>query len=580
MSGPVLLAKDLRKVYGKGKQPSSETVSLSDLNLRVDPGQFVALVGPDGAGKTTLMRLAACLLTPTSGSLEVFGILTTENPLEIQKKLAYMPQKFGLYEDLSVKENMDLFADLQGVPYDERPARYKELLDMTGLAPFTARPAGKLSGGMKQKLSLACALIHEPQLMLLDEPSAGVDPVSREELWKILQKAVHNNGISVLMSTAFLDEAALCNYVYVLNQGMLLSEGTPSDLCKSIDGRVWFAKADNSSIGEMLQKCEAQSEIIDASPSGDGLRILLTKETNSAEIRQKLSLSTMEPVEPSLEDAFMENLVSSSGKKQSFGEVTGNQCKTQKRSDQPVVVVNHLVKKFGNFIAVDDTSFSVKEGEIFGLLGPNGAGKTTTFRMLCGLLPATSGSLEVAGVDVRKARASARKNIGYVSQFFSLYGSLSVGYNLEFFAKAYGLNDEETAQRKEIVAKQFELENLLDRMAGSLNEGYKKRLSMAAALIHNPDILFLDEPTSSIDPLARRAFWLTINELAEQGKAIIITTHFMDEAEYCTRIAIQSEGKILALGTPSEVKTRAHLPQTASMNQAFLNIVLNQRETA
>lgn len=425
---------------------------------------------------------------------------------------------------------------------------------------------------MKQKLALACALIHDPELLILDEPTAGVDPVSREELWKILKAAVAQKGMSVLVSTAYLDEAAMCHDVYIINKGVILAQGTPEALTEPYKNRVYFARADGRTPRQMLDLASHSSMILDSTPSGDGVRLLLKKDADLTEAAKELDIPELSPQPPRLEDAFMSLLIAADKPQKDFGENAGIE-NTKIDDGKPVILVENLVKKFGNFVAVDDTSFSVKRGEIFGLLGPNGAGKTTTFRILCGLLPATSGKVEVAGFDLRTARASARRTVGYVAQFFSLYSIFSVGFNLKFYGGAYGLFGNKLKTAMDTVVRRFGLTGLISKKAGGLNDGYKKRLSMAAALMHNPDILFLDEPTSSIDPLARRVFWRSINRLADEGKAIIVTTHFMEEAEYCTRIAIQDRGHMLALGSPKEVKAVAGLPETANMNEAFIKIV-------
>ena len=569
---PAVFAKLLKKVFVNKKKPALDSIALNGIDLTVPKGGLVALVGPDGAGKTTFMRLVCGLLTPTSGELEVFGMNTVTDSEAIQERIAYMPQRFGLYQDLSIKENMDLFANLQGVPEDERKEKYDQLFAMTGLAPFTDRLAGRLSGGMKQKLALACALIHDPDLLILDEPTAGVDPVSREELWKILKTAVAQKGMSVLVSTAYLEEAAMCHDVYIINKGVILAKGTPETLTEPYKDRVYFAQSEGRTARQMLDAASQASLVLDSTPSGDGVRVLLSKDADLKEAAKELGVPSLSPLPPRLEDAFMSLLIAADKPQKDFGEDVDVQ-NTKGDDSKPVIVVENLVKKFGDFTAVDDTSFSVTRGEIFGLLGPNGAGKTTTFRILCGLIPATSGKVEVAGYDLRTARASARRTVGYVAQFFSLYSIFSVGFNLKFYGGAYGLFGDKLKAAMDAVVRRFGLTGLLGKKAGGLNDGYKKRLSMAAALMHDPDILFLDEPTSSIDPRARRVFWRSINKLADEGKAIIVTTHFMEEAEYCTRIAIQDRGHMLAIGSPKEVKEAAGLPETASMNDAFIKIV-------
>ena len=489
----VITATNISKSFFD-KASKKEIVALENINITIPHGKLTALIGPDGAGKTTFLRMVCGLVVPSSGTLDVLGIDVTINPQKVQDRISYMPQKFGLYEDLSVSENMNLYADLHSVPWEERKERFARLLEMTGLAKFTDRLAGKLSGGMKQKLGLACTLVRSPELLILDEPTVGVDPLSRRELWEILQQLVADEELTVLVSTAYMDEAELCSKVIVVEEGKVLYDDAPENL--------------------------------------------------------------QEYMHPPNEEIFK---------------------KERTISDKVIIEVKNLVRKFGDFVAVDDVSFQVHEGEIFGLLGPNGAGKTTTFKMLCGLLPASSGELSVAGVNLRTARTQARANIGYVAQKFSLYGTLTVDENLEFYGGAYGLSDKRLAERMRDVKEQFDLLEMSDKEAGELPGGYKQRLSMAAALLHEPLIIFLDEPTSGIDPLARRNFWQQITELAAEGKTIIVTTHFMEEAEYCDRIMIQDQGKMLAIGTPSEIRAQAGI-EAVDMNEAFIAIVENARE--
>lgn len=563
----------LRKTF---EAPDGGAVAAVDgISMTVRAGELTALVGPDGAGKTTLMRMIAGLLKLDSGSLRVLGLDVAADPQSVQDRISYMPQRFGLYEDLSVQENLDLYADLHGVPQQERRDRFARMLEMTDMARFTERPAGKLSGGMKQKLGLACTLVRSPDLLLLDEPSVGVDPLSRRDLWKIVQQLVDEEHLSVIVSTAYMDEAERCAQVFVMNRGRLLAEGAPETLRTRAQGLTFTATPSEGMPARELQArlIDAPDRIIDAVPSGGSVRFIRQPEADDARLRDLLHDAPIEPRPEELEDAFMMLL------RQEEAEVAtaltdqpaSEPASAQADQDKPVIVVRDLVRKFGDFTAVASTSFDVARGEIFGLLGPNGAGKTTTFRMLCGLLPATSGHLEVAGLNLRTARAAARGRIGYVSQKFALYGNLSVRENLEFFGGAYGLRGKRLKTRVAASLEQFGLDP--SAQSGILPAGYKQRLAMATGLIHQPDILFLDEPTSGIDPLARRAFWRTITALAGGGVTIIITTHFMEEAEYCDRIAIQDAGRMLALGTPRDVRQQAGDAGVTDMNSAFIAIV-------
>jgi ABC-2 type transport system ATP-binding protein len=565
-----IVADQLRRSF---PAPGKDTVQAVDgLSFSVPAGTLVALVGPDGAGKTTLMRMIAGLLRPDSGSLQVLGSDVVKDPQSVQDRISYMPQRFGLYEDLSVQENLDLYADLHGVPEGVRRERFSRLLEMTDLARFTARPAGNLSGGMKQKLGLACTLVRSPDLLLLDEPSVGVDPLSRRDLWIIIEQLIQSEQLSVIVSTAYMDEAQRCAHVLVMHKGQLLAQGSPDELRERAKGKTYSAAPAGGVTARDLQAqlIDARDLIVDAVPKGGAVRFI--SEADQQTLSQLLGNATMKRRPEELEDAFMIML----REHQSSDERGADTPPVVSAVDNPdkneaVIVARDLVRKFGDFTAVASTSFEVKRGEIFGLLGPNGAGKTTTFRMLCGLLPATSGQLQVAGLDLRRARAQARAHIGYVSQKFALYSNLTVLENLEFFGGAYGLRGEHLKTRIDSTVTQFNLEG--EARSGELPGGYKQRLAMATGLLHEPDILFLDEPTSGIDPLARREFWRTITALAQHGVTIIVTTHFMEEAEYCDRIAIQDAGHMLALGTPQQVREQAGADHSGDMDSAFIAIV-------
>ena len=571
------------------KETGQTVLAVTDVSLEVLPGTLTALVGPDGAGKTTLLRMMAGLMQADQGRLEVLGIDVATDPQAVQDRISYMPQRFGLYEDLSVQENLDLYADLHGVTQEARKERYRRLLHMTNLARFTDRPAGKLSGGMKQKLGLACTLVRAPELLLLDEPTVGVDPLSRVELWEIILQMIHDERLTVLVTTAYLDEAERCARVFVLHEGKLLTSGTPADIRDQANNLCFVAIPPQNQPPRILQArlLDDAESIIDAVPQGGAVRFIRRADADKLRLDALLDGIEVFPAEASLEDGFMvllrkrhdaqmETIARDAEAVVTHRPVTGI-------SDEIAIEVKDLVRSFGQFIAVDHVSFSVRRGEIFGLLGPNGAGKTTTFRVLCGLLPASSGFVHVAGVDLRHARAVARRNIGYVSQKFALYGDLSVRENLEFFGSAYGLYGARLYDRIRTVVEQFDLGGRENSPSGQLPGGFKQRLAMAVGLLHEPDILFLDEPTSGTDPLKRREFWRRITALSQVGTTIIITTHFMEEAEYCDRIVIQDAGKLLALGTPQEVRLQAGGKDgKLSMEQAFISIVerARQRENA
>ncbi|HEY7887717.1 MAG TPA: ATP-binding cassette domain-containing protein [Steroidobacteraceae bacterium] len=580
MTPPVVIGKDLRKTF-RARGNGGEVRALDGVSIEVRPGELTALVGPDGAGKTTLIRLMAGLLAADGGTLRVLDIDPAVEPQRVQDRIGYMPQRFGLYEDLSVQENLDLYADLHGVTAAERSQRYPQLMQMTDLGRFTGRLAGRLSGGMKQKLGLACTLVRSPELLLLDEPTVGVDPLSRRELWVIVQHLVREQGLTVLTSTSYLDEAEKAARVLVLHAGKALAQSEPAGVTRVAAGRSLALDPGSGNNARNLQaRLLDDPEVIDAVPDGGLVRVVRAGDASAGPARNSIAGLTALPVEPRFEDGFMVLL------RGTAAHEAGVDIRLQRplpaAEAGPVVQVRDLIKRFGDFTAVNDVSFEVRRGEIFGLLGPNGAGKTTTFRMLCGLLPPSGGTLKVAGVDVRSAGAAARARLGYVAQKFSLYGSLTVGENLEFFASAYGLRGGIRRQRIDWAIRQFDLEQHEHTASGELPGGFKQRLAMGAALLHEPHILFLDEPTSGADPLARRAFWRRITALAEQGVTVIVTTHFMQEAEYCDHIAIMDGGRVLAQGSPAEIRRLAHPAEgrQASMEDAFIAVVEAARARA
>ena len=548
--------------------------ALHGVDLKVCRGAVTGLIGPDGAGKTTLMRLVAGLLRADSGRIVVLGLDAEHEALQVQASIGYMPQRFGLYEDLTVQENLDLYADLQGVPRASRAPRYEELMHMTGLGPFTRRLAGRLSGGMKQKLGLACTLVHPPRLLLLDEPTVGVDPVSRRELWAIVYRLVQEQHMTVLLSTAYLDEAERCAEVILLHKGRVLSHGAPGHFSRGLEGRTFAVEVPPGSTKRSLQTRLSETEgVIDAVIQKEHVRLVLAPGIDAGGFEPLRGLDFRQ-VKPRFEDHFITALTGTEPVAV-ISEDAAPLSAPRRGTDEAVIKVEGLERRFGDFYAVRDISFEVRRGEVFGLLGANGAGKSTTFRMLCGLLPASGGELQVAGVNLRRAPAQARQRIGYMSQKFSLYGALSVAQNLEFFSIAYGLRGRRRGERIAWALQAFELGPNRQTTSRDLSLGYKQRLALACALMHEPDILFLDEPTSGVDPLARREFWRRIDALAEAGVTVLVTTHFMEEAEYCDRLAIMAAGEILSLGTPSQVKAAARTEQQPdpSMQDAFIALI-------
>jgi ABC-2 type transport system ATP-binding protein len=453
-------------------------------------------------------------------------------------------------------------------------------MEMTELGPFRTRLAGKLSGGMKQKLGLACTLVRTPKLLLLDEPTVGVDPLSRRELWEIVLKLVKEDQLTVIVSTSYLDEAERCDHAVLMHAGKVLAQGKPEEVTAKADDCSFLAKPPEGMPPRSLQaRLFNMPGVIDAVPEAEGVRVVRASRDGTSRLTIDGKPIPMESVPPRFEDGFMMLFHEVAGERASntvaFRDAHGD-------TGDVAVEVHDLVRTFGDFTAVDHVSFQVRRGEIYGLLGPNGAGKSTVFRMLCGLLPASGGTLRVAGSDLRTSRAQARQKLGYVAQKFSLYGDLSVDENLDFFASAYGLRGDRKRERIQWAKQQFELDTFSSLPSGQLPGGFKQRLAMAAALLHEPEILFLDEATSGADPLARREFWGRITSLAERGVTVIVTTHFMEEAEYCDRIIILDAGRNLAEGTPTEVRAQAQGAGGSdrpadTMEAAFIAIVEKSR---
>lgn len=482
----------------KGLNKSFSAIkAIDDLSLRIEKGKITGLIGADGAGKTTLLRLIIGLLHPDSGEIRTLGMDPVTEKDKLVSKIGYMPQKFGLYEDLTVIENLRLYADLKKVDHS-----FDKLLTFTKLEPFQDRLAGALSGGMKQKLGLACALLGSPDFLVLDEPSVGVDPISRRDLMKMVKDLIHDNT-TVLWSTAYLDEAHSFDTAVVLDKGKVIYQGKPYELAQT-----------------------------------------------TAEFEERV-IELM------------------GGYQKEVSKIAENYC-LKETTAELTVEADNLEKKYGSFYAVKNNSFAIKKGEIFGLLGPNGAGKSTSFKMMCGLTKPSSGTARIMGIDILKNPSTARANLGYMAQKFSLYGSLTVVQNLEFFSSVYGLCGAERKKRIEEILELFDFRELTHQKAEDLPIGFKQKLSMACALIHNPSILFLDEPTSGVDIVTRKDFWNHITSLAKKGVTILVTTHFMDEAEYCDRISLFFKGETIAVGTPSELKRKA---KAETMEDAFITLI-------
>ena len=562
--GELVRLTNVVKHFG-GALPAIDAVSGS-----IKSGEITGLVGPDGAGKTTLIRMMTGLMLPDAGSIEVFGIDTRKSPGAIQGRIGYMPQRFGLYEDLSVRENLELYADLRGLPKPQRPTTFEQLLAFTDLGQFTSRLAGKLSGGMKQKLGLACALLRKPSLLLLDEPGVGVDPISRRDLWKMVQELIHE-GIAVVWSTAYLDEAAACDSVLLLNGGKLLFYGPPAELTERTNGRVFKLTGADQSRRLVLAEALERPAVVDGVIQGQAIRLVVAPDTSPLSgiggPRAQITRT-----ESRFEDAFVDMLGGGPNGRSKLAETARLSAADDAR---PVIEARGLTKRFGDFTAAQDIAFSIPRGQIFGLLGPNGAGKSTTFKMLCGLLRPSSGEGRVAGYDLLHNTAEARNHLGYMAQKFSLYGELNVTQNLEFFAGVYGLAGVRKRDRIGLLTEIFDFGPYAAMSARDLPLGLKQRLALACAVIHEPEALFLDEPTSGVDPITRREFWSHINGLVEKGVTVLVTTHFMDEAEYCDRISLIYRGRSIALGSPDLLKAQiaSAINPDPTMEDAFVSLI-------
>ncbi|ELI8257749.1 ABC transporter ATP-binding protein [Yersinia enterocolitica] len=554
--------------------PGLESPAVASLTTEIHSGAVTGLVGPDGAGKTTLLRMLAGLLKPSHGKLTVVGLDPVENDRQLHSILGYMPQKFGLYEDLTVMENLTLYADLRGVTGEQRRQTFERLLTFTDLSRFTERLAGKLSGGMKQKLGLACTLVGQPKVLLLDEPGVGVDPISRRELWRMVHELA-SDGMLILWSTSYLDEAEQCREVLLLNEGKLLYSGAPQELTQRMHGRTILIAAQTGTNRKLLQHALTLPQVSDGVIQGKYVRLILKPEVDHGQVLSLLNQPNGEimEAEPRFEDAFIDLLGGGPASESALAKIMP---KVEGSHDETVIEAQELTKKFGDFAATDHVNFQVKRGEIFGLLGPNGAGKSTTFKMMCGLLVPSSGKALVLGMDLKTSSGKARQHLGYMAQKFSLYGNLTVEQNLKFFSGVYGLQSKIQRDKIADMTSAFNFTPILKQTPDSLPLGFKQRLALACALMHEPDILFLDEPTSGVDPLTRREFWLHINGMVDKGVTVMVTTHFMDEAEYCDRIGLVYRGKIIAAGTPDELKQQVATDENPnpSMEEAFIGLVL------
>lgn len=550
--------------------PGLEKPALAPLSVTIRAGSVTGLVGPDGAGKTTLMRILAGLMRQDDGRVQVLGLDPIAEENALHAVLGYMPQKFGLYEDLTVQENLNLYADLRSVTGAVREQTFARLLEFTALGPFTGRLAGKLSGGMKQKLGLACTLVGQPKVLLLDEPGVGVDPISRRELWQMVHELA-GDGMLILWSTSYLDEAEQCREVLLMNEGELLYQGAPQALTEQMAGRSLLLRPDNGDNRALLREVMQRPDVGDATIQGAAVRVIL-KEGADADALRALPGATLRETAPRFEDAFIDLAGGTALRESPLGAILHDIPGSR---DDVVIEARKLTKTFGDFTATDHVNFTVRRGEIFGLLGPNGAGKSTTFKMMCGLLKPSDGQALVLGLDLKTDSGKARQRLGYMAQKFSLYGNLTVEQNLRFFSGVYGLRGRAQQEKMARMSEAFGLKSIASQPTDALPLGFKQRLALACALMHEPDILFLDEPTSGVDPLTRREFWRHINSMPEKGVTVMVTTHFMDEAEYCDRIGLVYHGKLIASGTPDDLKRQAArgVNDEPTMEEAFIRLI-------
>ncbi|MFC3068466.1 ATP-binding cassette domain-containing protein [Phenylobacterium soli] len=553
---------------GLGRRFGGRTV-LQDVSLQVRQGEVFGVVGPDGAGKSTLLEMLAAILRPSLGSCRVLGEDVRKHAARVQAQIGYMSQGFSLYDRLTVAENIAFAAAIRDVPKAAFAARKAELLAMAGLERFQDRREGALSGGMRKKLALCANLIHEPPLLILDEPSLGVDPLSRRELWRILD-AAKAEGRSIVFATSYMDEADASDRVLLLRDGRPLAIGSPSELREAARGRVYAVRtADPAAAEAALLKIPHVLSF--QRRSGEEVRVQLSQADAPPDLG--LHCRELKAVEPTMEDVF--TVVSSQG-----APAEALQAAPDRRPDAEVrVAADHVTRRFGDFVAVSDATIEVRSGEILGLLGPNGAGKTTLIRMLCGLLAPSEGEARVAGFDVARQSEQVRTSIGYVSQKVSLFTDLTSRENLGFFARSYGVPRRDLKARIAWACTRAGFPPGDDSLVRNLSSAVRQRLALACAIVHRPKVLFLDEPTSGVDPLSRFRFWRLISLLAAEGVAVIVSTHYLEEATYCDRLGLMMDGRMIALGTLSALKTELGL-EVARVEDVFLGFIERERKAA
>ena len=552
----VITVKGLAKSYGT-------LVAVKGIDFTVQQGEIFGLIGPDGAGKTTIFHILGGVMAASEGEIEVLGT----SPRDARSLIGYVPEQLSLYLDLTVAENLDYSAGLRQVPPDLLQELRAKYLQLMGLEKYQDRLAGNLSGGMKRKLALGCVLVSQPQILLLDEPTTGVDPVSRREFWDDLA-AIASQGVTIVVATPYLDEAERCNRIALIQEGVIQQIGTVAQLQASLGCQRLEVRTNPIEVTENILRAQlntSNSHITDVQTFGDRLDVLVKNvDLGEPEVRNILNQHQLESQnikisQPTLENVFVTSLrfVGNDPEFLPFPRMESASKDLENHQNQPTdiaISTEKLSKKFGNFQAVKNLDLAIRYGEIYGLLGANGAGKTTTIKMLCGLLGATSGNITLAGETGNLRSRELRQRIGYMSQKFTLYDDLTIVENLEFYCGVYGVPSELQRPKIDWVLKTCGLVGKEKLLTGKLPGGWKQRVAFGASVMHEPEILFLDEPTSGVDPLARRQFWRLINDFARQGTAILVTTHYLEEAEHCNRMGFIVAGEMVIQGTPSDIK--------------------------
>lgn len=590
----IIQIEDLSKIYTNDEGHKFEIYD--HFNLSIDANyHMICLTGADGSGKSTLLKILSGVLGFNRGKVLLNGLIPNQDDEKFSSLVGYMSQTLGLYEELSVFDNLKILSALRGLSVKDNLPYLDNLLKKTGLLEFKDYKAGELSGGMKQKLALCCTIAPKPHILILDEPTVGVDPLSRMQLWQIILDYLKEENGYCIFSTAYLEESNFCNCTLMIEKGKLLMQGANDKLLEQIDNLCYSLEIKDRPINQCLKEIiefnqDDDNLIIDICPRLGLIDLLVKPQFKQEEVFKYLACKLKEcklidndkqlkltPRKGILEDLYIYKsyCLKSDHKHHQYDHLLEDNTSHTDVSED-VIVVKDIQKKFGKFTAVQKSSFKVQQGKIFGLLGPNGAGKTTTFRMICALTAPTKGQITINGFNLSKSKHDARGSIGYVSQKFSLYKKLSVEQNLEYFGLCYGLSGSKLKDRIEVLLDEFSLRDLKNENSELLPFGVQRQLSMACALIHQPKILFLDEATSGADPLARRNFWYLINKLTKTGTSVIVTTHFMEEAEYCDEFLIQDKGKILVLGAPNDICMKNGV--RISIEEKFIELIQSSRQ--